>query len=128
MEKSSRILIGAIFILVIALISFNYGSITGKSVIGKTEISITPEAIDSGEKIYITVKPGTHGVYKKACFYQAEDNLRKGCTYRVCGDSYKCFYSSTFSFSTTNWDPGIHYVKIFDYDLDDYVKAYFTIT
>ncbi len=127
MEKSSRILIGAIFILIIALISFNY-STTGNIIKAKTSISITPEVINVGQKIYVTVKPGPNGVYKKACFYQAEDNLRKGCTYRVCGGSYKCFDISTFSFSTHSWYPGIHYIKIFDYNLNDYVKAYFTIT
>lgn len=127
MEKSSRILIGAIFILVIALVSFNYGSITGFTV-KQTEISITPNPAPSGQKIYVTVDPGPNGVYKRACFYQAEDNLRKGCTYRVCGGSYKCFDVSTFSFSTHAWEPGIHYVKIFDYDLDNYVEKYFTIT
>lgn len=128
MEKSSRILIGAIFILVIALVSFNYNSLTGQVIKSKTMISITPKVINPGQKIYVTVNPGPKGVYKRACFYQAEDNLRKGCTYRVCGGSYKCLDTSTFSFSTHAWEPGIHYVKIFDYDLDDYVKAYFTIT
>ena len=129
MEKTNRILIGAVFILVIALVSFNYSNITGNVIESKTKISITPEVINSGQKIYVTVNPGSKGIHNKACFYQAEDDLRRGCTYdrQIC-NSYKCEEISTFSFSTSGWESGIHYVKIFDYDKKDYAKAYFTIT
>lgn len=127
MNKSNRILIGAIFILVVALVSFNY-SITGNIIKDKTVVSISPEVINSGQKIYITVNPGPKGVYKKACLYHASNNLRKTCTYRVCGGTYKCLDTSTFSFGTHSLESGIYYVKLFDYNINDYVKAHFTIT
>lgn len=126
MEKGNRILIGAIFILIVALVSFNSNFMTGAIAKSGVKISVAPDPAESGQKIYVTINPGTEGIYNQACFYQAEDNLRRGCTSQVC-DNYRCEEISTFSFSTSGWKAGIYYVQVFDYNVDDYVKEYLTI-
>jgi len=131
--KTNRILVGAIIIIILAMISsIGNNNITGKPIAStdssSTKIEIRPEAITAGQRIYIDVNPGPRGVNVRASVYQAEDNLRRGTTNRVCNSNYKCKEKTVFSFVTsTSWEPGVYYVKLYDYKIEEFVKEDFTI-
>ncbi len=128
MENESKILLGAILIIVIAIFSFN-SSITGfgmKNVYTST-IKISPKVVLNNDKIFITVYPGPEGANNNLNFYNAEDDLRKS-SIELCGGDYKCMDETTVSYWIPNgWKPGVYHVKVYDYDRKDFIIEDFTI-
>ena len=130
MNKENRILISASFVILLLIItSINFGGITGKAILDKseTEIMVTPSVINPGGLISVFVSPGPDGINEKISFYQAEDNLRKISLGGSCSD-YKCFNDVNLNFVIpTNWEYGVYYVQVYDYGVKDFVKTEFTI-
>ncbi|MBS3151276.1 hypothetical protein J4443_02765 [Candidatus Woesearchaeota archaeon] len=147
MERN-KILIGAIAIVLIALIGFNFNSITG-NVVGnlKPDVTVFPGTVKAGEKINIKVKPNKGCVDPEIGFYfsgKLSDGTirssggRKGVVthkggYKVCkGNGLILDKDGTFTVgyrTEPNWD-GEHFAKIFywkDRNTKDSVNAYFNV-
>ncbi|MEK6952906.1 MAG: hypothetical protein AABX29_07880 [Nanoarchaeota archaeon] len=126
MERESKIILGAIIIILIAIFSFNLG-ITGFSVKEFSNINISPKVLTSGSMILITVYPGLEGVNNNLNFYNAEDDLRKA-SIELCEGDYKCSEETTIShWVPDGWKPGVYYVKVYDYNRKDFIMEDFTI-
>ena len=130
MEKDNKLLFGAIFVLLaLFLVAGKFNGITGNASVESvdTQIIISPYTASVGETIYITVIPGSEGVNQKTSFYQAEDDLRKYSSDKLC-NNYKCTDESSFSFVIpSSWERGVYYVKVYDYGTKSFVVEDFTI-
>ncbi|MEK6934248.1 MAG: hypothetical protein AABW46_00035 [Nanoarchaeota archaeon] len=127
MNRESKILIGAVIIIIIAIFSFNSG-ITSFSVKESSgSIIISPKSVSAGENIIVTVIPGFEGVNNKVSFYNAEDDLRKDSV-ELCKGSFRCEKESSINYWVSNsWDPGVYYVKVYDYNRKGFIIEDFTI-
>lgn len=115
--------------LAIFFIGLNSFGITGNVISekSKTSIVISPEVVSKGETVYVTVVPGTEGVNEKVSFYLAEDDLRKSSVSGLC-NSYRCADSGSISFIIPqNWQPGVYYVKVYDYEINEFISEDFTV-
>ena len=130
MKKDDRILVGAIVVVLLLIIAaFNFQNPTGAvtSGLSGTAISISPNAVYPGESIFITVSPGIQGVNEKVSFYQAEDNLRKISVDKLC-NTHVCTLDSNFNFAIpSNWEHGVYYAQVYDYDSKSFVREIFTV-
>ncbi len=147
MEKN-KILIGVVAIVLIALIGFNFGSITGNVTGGLTpEVTVFPSTVKAGEKINIKVKPNKGCVDPEIGFYFSgkltdgritSSGGRKGTVthkggYKVCkGDGLILDKDGTFTVSYKTepiWD-GEHFAKVFywkDRNTKDSKNIYFNV-
>lgn len=136
MEKDNKILLGAILIILITLVSFNFGDITGKVVKEGTVVSISPATVTAGDYITVYVKPGSKGVESSAYFYRI-DGTRIPATVKLCGES-RCTKETTIRYKLTDswdnnadWAYGItskgYYVKVQDWKVESYKTASFVV-
>lgn len=110
MEKNTKIVIGAILILFIAMVSFKFEALTGAVSKENTMINVDKDVVRAGEWITVTVKSNywldNRDGYG-ACFYV--DGRRKSCTRSLCntdeGTLYKC-KENIFNYRIpTSWKP-----------------------
>ncbi|MBI2498631.1 hypothetical protein HYV88_00140 [Candidatus Woesearchaeota archaeon] len=126
MERESKIILGAIILILIAIFSFNL-DITGLSVKEFSGMRISPKVVKSGSMILIMVYPGLGGVNNNLNFYNAEDDLRKA-SIELCDGDYKCSEETTISYWVpNNWKPGVYHVKVYDYNRKGFIMEDFTI-
>lgn len=136
MEKDNKILLGAILIILVAMVSFSFRGITGKAVSEKTIVAVSPGSITAGESITIYVKPGSVGVEQMAYFYR-EDGLRipgtvSLCRSSKCADEIKIDYKLVDSWDgNADWPYGEasrgYYLRVNDYRSEEYKTASFTV-
>lgn len=147
MERN-KIIIGAVAIVLIALIGFNFNNITG-NVVGSLvpDVTVYPSTVKAGEKINIKVKPNKGCVDPEIGFYfsgklsdgsMTSSGGRKGTVthkggYKVCkGNGLILDKDGTFTVSyrtEPGWD-GEHFAKIYywkDRNTKDYVNARFNV-
>ena len=127
-RKDNKVLvIGLLVVFVIALVVLNFGRFTGSVTrIGGTTVKVEPETIRAGEPITISVVPGKKGTYNQYAVCDGDNDVCQAKPRMACGQ-FKCVKPVTDVYKTwANWE-GIHYVKVFDYDTKEYVRAYFTI-
>ena len=142
-KKESKIfIISLVAILLIALIGINLDKLTGNastypSFNVKTAVSIpmNEKFINAGEYIHITVNPGPKcvnriiGIYDDADFRRATTQPKTS----QFGSYKKLFTPFNVKFKTyANWAPnedetGIFFVKVFDYETENYISTTFTI-
>ncbi len=130
--ENKNILLGAVLILLIALVTFNL-DITGKvsnPVI--TKITVEPTTVQQGDKITITVTPGEKGARKNLYFMVG--NYRRMISNLFCKEqnknrsSGKCFNPETMTFMIpVSWKPDVYSVAVYDYGIRDYVRTDFTV-
>ena len=108
-----------------------------------TQITIDPDEIYAGEYLHITIDPGIQGSRKDIRIYKInEDNnwgtLKKGgnsagSVTNFCRQGFtsgfKCFDTVELRPWKTgsDWKPGLYAIRVFDYYLNDYASAEFTI-
>ena len=136
MEKDNKVLISAILIILVALVSFNFGDITGKAVKENTVVAISPLEVTAGETITVYVKPGSNGVEKLAYVY-SKKGIRLPGTISLCRSS-KCEDVLSVEYKIIDtWDNNEgwdfrekskgYYVKVIDSRTEDYSTASFTV-
>lgn len=131
MHKDNKVLIGSVFIIIIAIITFsNMENITGHSIkeSEKTFITLSPEVTQPGERIHITISTGPKGINNKAGIFNLIDNLRVG-DILICKGSYKCSgkFSTTYVISNA-FEEGIYEIKVYSYDQEEFISEKLTIT
>ena len=137
MNKDSKVLLVALFIIMVGAISFNYANITGKTISDYTEMTVSPKLVKAGESIYITVKPGKQGVHQDVEFYRTDLDLRVGYVAKVCKEA-NCFEKTTVKYDLSDtwgdnaeWDYDViskdYYAKVYDIYSGQWVKSYFSV-
>ena len=130
--ENKNILLGAVLILLIALVTFNL-DITGKVAQPSiTTIMVSPTTVQQGDKITITVTPGEKGARKNLYFWVG--NYRKAITNLFCKEQTKsrssgrCFEPETMTYSIpTSWKQDTYSVAVYDFGIRYYVRADFTV-
>ena len=129
-RKDNKIfVIGVLVIFVIALIVMNFGRFTGSVTKEKpsTILTVTPDKITAGEDINIDMIPGKKGAYNQyyVCYTYNDICLAKP---KFSCSQFKCLQPVSDSYkSWAGWESGVYYVKVFDYESQEYVKSFFTI-
>ncbi|MCX6711605.1 MAG: hypothetical protein NT139_01020 [Candidatus Woesearchaeota archaeon] len=130
MYDEKKIVIGALLILLITMVSFNFLGVTGYNINENskvTRIIVSPTEIKAGQDLTINIIPGKSGVNRYMNFY--EGTIRKGKSGAVCVSSYRCSEPITIVYPTSSlWEPGNYYLQVFDYYSGNYVKADFKVT
>ncbi len=128
------LLVSVIIILVVALIGFNLQSITSYNVSDiqkSTNIDVYPKTpIQAGEYINVEVFPGSKCVDRRAYIYYAAGTGAKATLQPSGTSKQKICEPFTLNYKTSSdWanDPGVYYVKVFDYGAKDFVKDIFVI-
>lgn len=128
--ENKNILLGAVLILLVALVTFNL-DITGKvSTPSITKITVSPVTVQQGDKITITVTPGEKGARRNLYFWVG--NYRRAVTNLFCKDetqqSNKCLKPETMTYSIpVSWQPDVYSAAVYDFGIKDYVRADFTV-
>ena len=127
MNKDNKILLLAFFIIIGAVISSSIESITGRVVNKKiSKISVSPSKTYAGEKVYITVVPGEHGVNEDAIIFNS--NGVKLSSINICSGAYRCKEPVTTGFIIpNNFEEGDYQIKVYDYALKDFINGDLTI-
>ena len=129
-NETKTLVLAILVILAIALVVANFSSITGSIVKEKkssTKVIFANNVISPGEYVEFEIIPSKEGVNKK---------------YRICDDSNRCLlraYMQCGSYNCDNnvkeryktwpsWEPGVYYIKLFDYEINDFVNYHFTIS
>ena len=126
MDNKIKVSIIVLVVLIIAMVFFNQGDFTGKVISTPSIVTINPDVISAGEYLEITGIPSKNGLSKK--FYICDDGAfcRWHTTMKTC-EGYKCTIPFSARYKTTSLESGVYYLKFYDYTLDDYIKAYFTV-
>lgn len=130
-KKNNTLLISIVVILIIALIGFNFESITGQEIADtKTTITVSPNyPIQAGERITITINPGPEGVYRRLNLeysrgggprVQLNPPESKYGSYRILKKPFEITYITP---AYWNNNPGVYYIYAFDYQTKDWVKS-----
>ena len=144
-NKHSKIfIIALVSIALIALIGINLNNLTGEaskniypSFNQETAISIPADDkfISAGDYIHITVNPGYKCVNRIISIYD-DAGFRRATVQPAASQfssSKKLCQPFTVNFKTyADWKPsddetGIFFIKVFDYQAEDYVSTIFTI-
>ncbi len=126
MDNNKKILIAILIILVVAMVFFDYGNFTGQVVKSSSVVTISPNTIKQSDYIEINAVPTVNGISKKFYICDDEDSCRWHSTLKIC-QSYKCANPFSARYKIGDWEPGVYYVKFYDYSLKDYIKTYFTV-
>ena len=117
--ENKNVLIGAVLIILVALLAFNL-DITGQATKGAmTSISVSPTTIRAGDSLSVSIIPGSNGAEEKLYIYaQDEDGnlMRKEDGFNYCrGSGATCTKAVTFSYLTyESWIPGTYFAQIND--------------
>lgn len=131
---------GLIIIILIALVAYNYDTITGfmirpwqlqgQEAYRETQITITPEEAKAGQKISIEIVPGNLGAEKEITIHSSNgakrDSTREWCTIGYEREeirsatkivqSFKCTEPKTFLYRIpSSFKPGDYYIRVYDY-------------
>ena len=129
MKQENKVLVWAVFILLIAIVSFNFTGMTGEAVRGEiTRVELDKTYALPGETITLTVIPGSKGVDTDIDVYRADTDYRyMQSAAQVCR-RYKCKDISRVKFKLIDaFEPGNYYFRLYDLASKKYVKAYFTV-
>lgn len=138
MEKDNKILLLAIFILLVAMVSFSFNNFTGKATKESvSKVIVTPENVMRGETINVEIIPGPEGVYNRwAWIYKVgeKNDLRLTATAkRICGNQAVCYEPATINYliegNEEKFPDGKYYVKVREHDVQEtkYAQGVFWI-
>ena len=129
-DETKTLVLAILVILAIALVVANFSSITGSIVKERkstTQVVFAKNVIAPGEYVEFEITPSKYGVNKKYRICDDSDRclLR---TYMQC-DSFNCRNKVTEHYKTwPSWEPGVYYIKLFDYETNGFENYYFTIS
>lgn len=133
-REGLTILFSVAIIIVMVLIGFNLRNITSYNVSDiqtSTKIEVYPKTeIEAGNYINVEIFPGTKCVDRRAYIYYAAGTGVKATLQPAGTSKQKLCEPFTLSYKTSaEWskDPGVYYVKVFDYGTKDFVKDIFVI-
>ncbi len=134
-KESITLIVAVVVILIIALIGFNFQGITGYPTLTNiktdTKIEVYPTTpINAGEYINVEVTPGARCVDRRAYIYYTVGGGVKATLQPVGTSKQKLCEPFTLTYKThPSWaeDPGVYYVKVFDFGTKDFVKDIFVI-
>lgn len=114
MDKDNKVLLSAVLVILVALVAFNFGDITGKAVESNTVIAVSPTSVSFGEYdtiklLTIKVSPGKDGVDTKMYLHQENGFRVGGETVNICPDSL-CYDEVTLTYKL---DSGIESGRYF---------------
>jgi len=105
-----------------------------------TTITINPNVIYGGEHLNVTIDPGMQGAHRDVMIWKINEQelgiIKKGRSARAdpdaetsfCRSSFKCYETANFRYRTgRDWRPGVYQVRVYDYKLNDWAKANFTL-
>lgn len=140
MENNIKTVLLAIFILLIAIVSFSFNEITGQGVKDEKRssvISIVPDVVKQGEIITVTVKPGDYGVFNRYMRIYREgakyDSAVQATEREICGYGNRCKDTAQVKYRIEGtWEPGNYYVRVWEAEKNhlyenEYVQAKFTV-
>ena len=135
-----KTIVGLIIIVLIALVSYNYDSITGlmsrdwqlqgQESYRETQINIESPEAKAGQRISVTIIPGSLGARKEMTIHSAsglkKDSSREWCNLGYEREeirsatkivhSFKCTEPKTFDYRIpAAFIPGDYYIRIYDY-------------
>jgi len=117
MDKDNKVLLAAVLIILVALVAFNFGDITGKAVKDDgTVIAVSPTTVKFGEYdtmklVTIKVIPGKDGVDTVMSLYMVDGFKVSGETVNICTDSI-CREEATLTYKLdSELKPGKYYFK-----------------
>lgn len=120
-------------LFVVALIGFNLEGITSGTILNtRTSVDVTPEFLNAGQYVTVNVNPGRKCVNSVVGLYDDSD-LRRATVRTEKGSYRKVCQPFTVRYKTSpDWKPGqdesgLFFVKVFDYDKEDYVVKTFTV-
>lgn len=141
-HQANVFVISIVAILAITLIGVNIDKITGQatnvpSFSQKTTISIplNEKFINAGDYIHINVNPGPKcvnrivGIYDENEFRRATvqpSSSEFGSNKKLC-NPFTVRFKTYAEWTTKEEDSGIFFVKVFDYEAEDFVTTTFTI-
>ena len=133
-KESTTLIVSVVVILIIALVGFNFQSITGYQVSdikSDTRIDVYPKTdLDAGEYINVEIFPGSKCVDRRAYIYYAAGTGAKATVQPSGTSKQKLCDPYTLTYKTQAvWgeNPGVYYVKVFDFGTKDFVKDVFVI-
>ena len=131
-KESNTLIISIMLILVIALVGFNFDKITGQTTGLITTLDVSPNILNAGQNIVVKVNP--QGCVNNIIGVYDDSDLRRATfSSSVTGRAQKICKSFEASFKTyPAWKPGedetgIFFVKIFDYEKEEFISKPFTI-
>jgi hypothetical protein len=141
-KKESHILVISLLgVIAVAIIGLNLDNLTGNASFStfnsRTSVSLplNDKFVNAGEYINIKVNPGPKCVNRIVGIYD-ENDRRKATAQPSSGEfgsNKKMCSPFTIRFKTyPNWkstadETGIHFVKVFDYETEDFISTTFTI-
>jgi hypothetical protein len=129
-NETKTLVLAILVILAIVLVVANFGSITGTVVKEKkpsTNVIFAKEVITPGSYIEFEITPSKYGVNKKYRICDDGDRCHIR-TYMQCG-SYNSREKVSERYKTwPSWEEGVYYIKLFDYEINDFTKHYFTLS
>lgn len=132
MEKDNKILVGAVIIILVALVAFNLSKITGQVTKETTTITVNPKIIGAGDIISISVVPGSEGAENEMRIYYEDENgnlIRKVQQHEMDRKTGgRLTRGITFSYRTySTWVDGKYYVVVEDKATGEDIFASFKI-
>jgi len=133
-KRDNRIIFvfSLITLFIVALVGFNIDNVTTGAVINtKTSVEVTPKFLNAGQYVTVNVIPGKGCVNGIVGFYDDSD-LRRATVKTEVGGRRVCQAFSVRYKTSPDWKPndeqsGIFFVKVFDYDKENYITRSFTI-
>jgi hypothetical protein len=120
-------------LFVVALVGFNFESMTSGAIFERreTSVSVTPNVLTAGHYININVKPkkcvnSIVGIYGESDLRKATVKSKEGGDRRVC-QAFTARYKTSPSWKPGEDESGLFFVKVFDYEKEDYIVRTFTI-
>jgi len=116
MDKDNKVLLAAVLVILVALVAFNFGDITGKAVKDSTVIAVSPTVVKFGEydtvkMVTIKVMPGEDGVDTKMSLYKVDGFKVGGETVNICTESI-CREETTLTYKLdSGLEAGKYYFK-----------------
>lgn len=142
MEKDNKILLGAVLILLVAMVSFNFSSLTGKATsTSETEATLSAVSSDGDSSVYfsqddvrggqigqggkqpvtvtVTVKSGridnSLELYRKVGSSEAKKEEQQVCTGSSCGKgTYTVVYQLNPDHAGSSSEPKEYLFKVYD--------------
>lgn len=118
MEKNTKTILLAIFILLIAIVSFNFTGITGKAVSSVLEVS--PKTVHRGGVIRVEVNPTKDGIDNRYMYIHRMNGARiEGSKIWVCGrygsvcyKSSEVVYNTLGTYDKIKWPLGTYIIRV----------------
>jgi hypothetical protein len=132
-DNSVIFVFSVLALFVVALVGFNFESMTTGAILNsKTSVRITPEFVNAGQYVTVNVDPGRECVNSVVGFYDDSDSRKATVTskvgsYRKVCQAFSARYKTSPLWKPAEDESGLYFVKVFDYEKEDYITKTFTV-